>query len=88
MPTGAIPAGRAPVMPIARHSTIKLTLDRCTHLALVDLTNALNRLLELPVAAVESQAKAKGTDGGAHAPQYAPLPVVSGPALSSDGDAI
>jgi hypothetical protein len=76
---------------LARHATIKLTLDRYTHLAVVDLTNALNRLPELPVAGAESQVKATGTDGEAHAPyapQYAPLPVVSGPDLSSDGNAV
>ncbi len=29
---------------LARHSTITLTMDRYTHLALADLTSALDRL--------------------------------------------
>ena len=33
---------------LSRHSTITLTLDRCVHLGMVDLSGALDRLSELP----------------------------------------
>ena len=51
---------------LARHSTITLTMDRYTHLAVVDLTSALDRLPAIPTSAPDSEAaeqRATGTDG-------------------------
>jgi len=50
---------------LARHSTITLTMDRYTHVGIVDLTAALDRLPSVQLA-VESEAavqRATGTDG-------------------------
>jgi integrase len=54
---------------LARHSSIVLTMDRYTHLALSDQTAALDKLPPLPGAGPDREAitfAATGTDGGAH----------------------
>ena len=57
---------------LARHSTIALTMDSYTHLGLVDLTAALDKLPGLPVATAERERlRATGTDGE-HVPQHVP----------------
>ena len=51
---------------LARHSTITLTMDRYTHLAVVDLTSALDRLPPIPTTAPTEEVaeqRATGTDG-------------------------
>jgi len=51
---------------LARHSTISLTMDRYTHLGIVDLTAALDALPMLPGEGPASEAaelRATGTDG-------------------------
>ncbi len=51
---------------LARHSTITLTMDRYTHLGIVDLTSALDRMPAIPTSVPESepaQQLATGTDG-------------------------
>lgn len=40
------------VQSLARHSTITMTMDRYTHLGLLDTSNALDKLPALPVTAV------------------------------------
>ena len=53
---------------LARHSTIKLTMDRYTHLGLCDLAASVNLLPSIPVdqSSPESQIlRATGTEGGA-----------------------
>ena len=48
---------------LARHSTITLTMDRYTHLGLVDLSSALEGMPKLPgTEADREQARATGTD--------------------------
>ena len=51
---------------LARHSTITLTMDRYTHLGIVDLTSALDRMPAIPTSAPDNEAakqRATGTDG-------------------------
>jgi len=51
---------------LARHSTITLTMDRYTHLGIVDLTSAIEALPTIGGSADDSQSaeqKATGTDG-------------------------
>jgi len=50
---------------LARHSTITLTMDRYTHLGLVDQSAALDKLPSLPTqcGSVPEAMKATGTDG-------------------------
>ena len=49
---------------LARHSTISLTLDRYTHLAVADVAGALDRLPEIPANGDRPEAaRATGTDG-------------------------
>lgn len=70
---------------LARHSTITLTMDRYTHLGIVDLSAALDRLPKLPdndaTAAQPDQLRATGTDD-ARAGNVA-LPVALDVAVSS-----
>src|SRR3984957_11478267 len=48
---------------LARHSTITLTMDRYTHLGLLDQTAALDKLPSLPIGKLPSETlKATGTD--------------------------
>ena len=52
---------------LARHSTIRLTMDRYTHLGLCDLAASVNALPSLPVEAEERNAnvlRPTGTEGG------------------------
>jgi integrase len=62
---------------LARHSTITLTMDRYTHLGIVDLTAALDRLPKLPGSeapeAQPDQLRATGTDDSR--PDIVALPV-------------
>ncbi len=51
---------------LARHSTITLTMDRYTHLGIMDLTSALDRLPTIPTSDPDKEAavqRATGTDG-------------------------
>ena len=51
---------------LARHSTITLTMDRYTHLGIMDLTSALDRLPAIPTSDPDKEAaeqRATGTDG-------------------------
>ena len=48
---------------LARHSTISLTMDRYTHLNLVDLTGALDRLPAIAVEESESEPQALAATG-------------------------
>ena len=49
---------------LARHSTIGLTMDRYTHLAVADVAGALDRLPEVPADGNQSEVvRATGTDG-------------------------
>lgn len=59
---------------LARHSTIDLTMDRYTHLGLVDLTGALDRLPGLPGQADIEPERATGTEGGSTAAGSQPDP--------------
>jgi hypothetical protein len=57
---------------LARHSTITLTMDRYTHLGIVDLTSALDRLPAIPTDAPDNEAaeqRATGTDGPIERPK-------------------
>jgi Phage integrase family len=48
---------------LARHSTISLTMDRYTHLGILDLTAALERLPTIPDATNETDAIAQAATG-------------------------
>jgi integrase len=53
---------------LARHSTIKLTMDRYTHMGLCDLAASVNALPSIPIEETEWESrtlKATGTEGGA-----------------------
>jgi len=56
---------------LARHSTITLTMDRYTHLGVLDQTAALDKLPELPLPAGLQRMAATGTEGE-HVPQHVP----------------
>ena len=70
---------------LARHSTITLTMDRYTHLGIVDLSAALDRLPELPGKegphAEANQLRATGTDDAR--PDFVALPVALDVAVCS-----
>jgi len=69
---------------LARHSTITLTMNRYTHLAVADLTGALDRLPELPdPAAQEAVLQPTGTD--LLAPVLAPPGAFSRNFVASNG---
>ena len=72
------------IQELARHSTVQLSLDRYSHLGLVDLSQALNGL-SIPngesTARDESRARATGTDDP-HAGLYAGDSDSQGPKLS------
>lgn len=60
---------------LARHSTITLTMDRYTHLAVVDLTSALDRLPAIPTTTPTSEVaeqRATGTDGAVECQKMVP----------------
>ena len=69
---------------LARHSTITLTMDRYTHLGIVDLTAALDRLPKMPGSdapeAEANQMLATGTDNAR--PENVALPVALNVAVS------
>ncbi len=76
---------------LARHSTIQLTMDRYTHLGLVDARDALENLPPLPgaVSAEPEQAKATGTEGDVgkkYGPGYGPAPDALRPSSSLSGN--
>ncbi len=48
---------------LARHSSIQLTMDRYTHLAVRDAAGDLDKLPALPTAGDRQEARATGTDG-------------------------
>ena len=68
---------------LARHSTICLTMDRYTHLQMVNVTGALDKLPAMPSSTPATEAaittlQATGTDGKSLAPVLAP----TGPELA------
>ncbi len=63
---------------LARHSTITLTLDRYTHLALADQRGALNALPDLSTPAASQAVRATGTDGAVTLPDSLPEKVREG----------
>ncbi len=72
---------------LARHSTITLTMDRYTHLGIVDLSAALERLphLSAPVAPSEVARRATGTDGRPQeVPEKVPTVVPSGAEMGAE----
>ena len=76
---------------LARHSTITLTMDRYTHLAVADVAGALDRLPEpAPITQKRQEAMATGTAGrlpvpGLHTPDLAPPGGFSGNSVASSG---
>ena len=72
---------------LARHSTITLTMDRYTHLGIVDLSAALERLphLSAPAATGEVAQRATGTDGRPEEePEKVPTVVPSGAEIGAE----
>jgi integrase/recombinase XerD len=66
---------------LARHSTITLTMDRYTHLAVVDLTSALDRLPAIPTTDPSNEAieqRATGTGGAVECQEKVPSVVPRG----------
>jgi len=66
---------------LARHSTITLTMDRYTHLGIVDLTSALDRLPAIPTTTPSNEAaeqRATGTDGAVELQKKVPSVVPRG----------
>lgn len=62
---------------LARHSTISLTMDRYTHLQMVNVTGALDKLPKMPSSPPSTETaaialQATGTDGNLLAPVLAP----------------
>ena len=74
---------------LARHSTIGLTMDRYTHLAVADVAGALDRLPEVPANGEQSEvARATGTDGRPAdlvVPMVVPPDDFSCPSVSASG---
>ena len=74
---------------LARHSSIELTMNRYTHLAVADVAGALDRLPEIPADGNQSEvARATGTDGkpsGLVVPMVVPTDGSSGPSVSAGG---
>lgn len=66
---------------LARHSTITLTMDRYTHLGIMDLTSALDRLPAIPTSTPDNKAaeqRATGTDGPVERQEKVPPAVPRG----------
>jgi len=61
---------------LARHSTITLTMDRYTHLGLLDQTAALDKLPVLPIPGRRSEPMAATGTDDAHSPQHSPAPEI------------
>jgi len=65
------------VQTLARHSSITLSLDRYTHVALFDQSAALDALPALPAKAAPESLRATGTDGNAPTGQKMVAPLVA-----------
>ena len=71
---------------LARHCDPRLTSNLYTHLSVVDVASALERLPQLPTDTEPDALGATGTNGGMLAHQLAPIFGVSCPDLASDGN--